>query len=285
MRLDCRSLISLYPMIYQTHRPKPPLDEFVDWFWFYADLQVPHQAERVLPDGTFELIIDLRETPRKLFLRDDGSAYREFRGAWISGTRSNYIVIDVLQNASMIGVHFKPGGAAAFMSVPAEELTNQVEHAEEIWGNSVRELREALLSVQTIPARFALLERFLLDRLHQPEATDLVGYALRRMADCPEESRVAEVAREIGLSQKHFISIFRERVGLTPKRFCRVRRFHKALQEIESKAALEWADIACATGYYDQSHFIHDFHAFSGMNPSAYLTQRGEYLGFVPINE
>ena len=31
------------------------------------------------------------------------------------------------------------------------------------------------------------------------------------------------------------------------------------------------------------SQCIHDFHAFSGLNPSAYLTERGEYLNYVPI--
>lgn len=270
-------------MIYRTHRPGPPLDEFVDWFWFFDDLQVAHEVERVLPDGTFELVIDLRDTPRKLFHREEGSAYREFRGAWLSGTRSDYIVIDVLNNASMIGVHFKPGGAAAFMEMPADELTGRVEHAEGIWGQASADLRDALLEAQSISIRFALLERFLLARFRTPNEPSPIDHALRRLLNRPEEARIAEVAGEMGMSQKHFISLFRQRVGLTPKRFCRVRRFHKALSEIESNSALEWADIACASGYYDQSHFIRDFHAFSGMNPSTYLTRRGEHLGFLPV--
>ena len=30
-------------------------------------------------------------------------------------------------------------------------------------------------------------------------------------------------------------------------------------------------------------HFIKEFQAFSGLNPSAYLTQRGDYLNYIPI--
>ena len=36
-------------------------------------------------------------------------------------------------------------------------------------------------------------------------------------------------------------------------------------------------------GYYDQAHFIKEFQTFSGLNPSAYLTQRGDYLNYIPI--
>ena len=87
----------------------------------------------------------------------------------------------------------------------------------------------------------------------------------------------------MGISHKHFIAQFRAVVGLTPKRFCRIRRFQQVLAEVEARQAVKWADLACACGYYDQAHFVHDFQGFSGLNPSAYLTQRGEYLNFVPM--
>ncbi|MBM3831767.1 MAG: AraC family transcriptional regulator [Verrucomicrobia bacterium] len=52
---------------------------------------------------------------------------------------------------------------------------------------------------------------------------------------------------------------------------------------IEKKRRLEWADVACACGYFDQAHFVRDFQSFSGLNPSRYLTVRGEYINHVPI--
>src|SRR5438874_3983626 len=38
-------------------------------------------------------------------------------------------------------------------------------------------------------------------------------------------------------------------------------------------AEINWADVACSCGYFDQSHFVHDFNKFSGLNPSAYLAR------------
>jgi AraC-like DNA-binding protein len=267
------------------HQPDPPLDEFVHWFWFYSDLQADHTRERILPDGTFELVIDLSDVPRKLYDRSHPPLYREFRGSWISGSRSDFITIDVVQKTSMIGIHFKPGGAAAFLAMSADELTSRVEETDGIWGRAMDDLRTQLLEEHSIDHRFALLERFLRDRLTVPDRRDPIAHALCRLTARPEVERTSELAAELGLSQKHFISLFRSRVGLTPKKFCRVRRFQKALREIEANRILDWAGLAAATGYYDQSHFIRDFHAFSGMNPSAYLTERGEYFGFVPIRD
>jgi len=36
-------------------------------------------------------------------------------------------------------------------------------------------------------------------------------------------------------------------------------------------------------GYFDQAHFIRDFHAFSGINPSTYIAHRTEHLNHVPL--
>ncbi len=62
--------------------------------------------------------------------------------------------------------------------------------------------------------------------------------------------------------------MFRDETGFTPKVFCRIRRFHRALDRMEGRKSVEWANVALDCGYFDQAHFIHDFRAFSGINPS-----------------
>ena len=79
--------------------------------------------------------------------------------------------------------------------------------------------------------------------------------------------------------------MFFDEVGLTPKQFFRVRRFQEVLALIEKRQQIEWANIALTCGYFDQSHFNHDFRAFSGLNPGTYLTHRSEHRNHVPLSD
>jgi AraC-like DNA-binding protein len=87
------------------------------------------------------------------------------------------------------------------------------------------------------------------------------------------------------MSHKHFIQEFREQVGLSPKLFCRIRRFQKILEQINARERLSWAQIACDCGYYDQAHLVNDFQAFGGLNPSAYRGLHEDYASFVAMEE
>jgi hypothetical protein len=51
-------------MVYHTYIPQPPLADFVDKFWLYEGISAQHTKERKLPDGTTELIINLRDDTR-----------------------------------------------------------------------------------------------------------------------------------------------------------------------------------------------------------------------------
>src|SRR5260221_8838468 len=72
------------------HVPGLPLGLFVEFFWYYDSWYPDHAMENCLPDGSFELIINLQEQPRKLFDRENSSRHRAFRRAWLSGTHSGY---------------------------------------------------------------------------------------------------------------------------------------------------------------------------------------------------
>jgi len=264
--------------------PGPPLNRYIAWFWYYDDWRVDHAREHVLPDGGFELIINLEERPRKLFDRDDPDRYQCFKKSWLSGAQSGYLVIDVLSGASMIGAHFVPGGIGAFLAPSAGELTDRVAELDGIWGAEAAQLRERLLDAPNPQAKIGELQNFLLRKLERgrrnPVSEGRVHWALEQFMRAPSVVNIASVSGEIGLSRRHFIAEFRRRVGLTPKLFCRIRRFQQVLEELESRGEVEWADVALECGYYDQAHFINDFRIFSGLNPTAYLRCRTDYPNF-----
>jgi AraC-like DNA-binding protein len=276
-------------MIFLRHVPGPPLDAWVDHLWYFEDLRLSHRMENVVPDGTFELIIDLREQPRKLFARDGASRPQLFRRGWMSGVHSKYIVIDVLPGASMIGAHFKPGGVAPFLGFPSDELADRVVELEEIWGAEAARWRETLLEARNGKGRLQILELLLGWRLRSARATggnpSRVNEAIQRLERGAAPIAIRALADELGISHKHLINEFRSRVGLTPKMYSRVRRFQGVLGRIQARSQVEWADVACACGYYDQAHFVHDFKEFSGLNPTKFLTHTVGDPRFIPLDD
>lgn len=271
-------------MNFASYQPGPPLDAFVRQFWFYEGLDLLHSRERVLPDGTFQLMVNLGAEPRTLFGREDDGRSRDFRRAWVSGAHRQFIVIDARPGSTMIGAHFKPGGAAPFLGLPAGELCDQVQELDSVFSCDLGGLRDSLLEAPTPAEKFRRFERFLLKRAGgRWERSGAVNHALRRFQDQPHLVTMDAVAQELGISHKHLIHRFQAEVGMTPKRFCRIQRFQQVLARIGQRTTVDWADLACACGYYDQAHFIQEFRGFSGLNPSTYLRERGDHLGFVPV--
>lgn len=267
-----------------SHIPAPPLSEFVDLLWLYEGYQQPHKKERLLPDGSMELVVNLKEDRTRVYDPRDPEKCTTFRGTSVAGAHSEFFVIDTAEQHSVAGVHFKPGGAFPFFDLPANELHNQLVSLDDLWGGLAAELRERLLEAPAPQGKFRVLEDVLLMRAaSRLERHPAVAFALQRFRGSPHTQTVAGVTDQIGLSATRFIQVFSSEVGLTPKLFCRVRRFQRALRLAHVGGSVEWVNVAADCGYFDQAHFIHDFKAFSGMNPSTYVSKRTEHLNHVPL--
>lgn len=272
-------------MIFRMRIPPPPLSHFVENLWFYADLEVNHTKERLIPDGAMELIIDLSESPKKLYDSRDTARYTHFRRGWISGMHRQSIVIGAEPGSSMMGAHFRTGGAAPFFGFPISELSGLVVELDVIWKREILALRERLLETPGIEAKFNLLQEFLLRKAEsrfEPDRT--VSAALGTLRSWPVVS-LKSLASQLGLSQKQMISRFDSRVGFTPKLMSRVFRFQRALLAVHgAKDAINWPELALDCGYYDQAHFIHEFQEFADITPAAYASRRTEHPNYIYLD-
>jgi hypothetical protein len=53
--------------IFDFYKPQPPLSQFVDSFWLYEGDATQHDSERILPTGTLELVINLRQDELRFY--------------------------------------------------------------------------------------------------------------------------------------------------------------------------------------------------------------------------
>src|SRR5262249_2592343 len=136
----------------------------------------------------------------------------------------------------------------AFLALPLDEIRNQHVALEALWGPAAGALREQLIAADGAEARLRLLERFLLSRA--PEARPRHPAVARAVAAfCKGPHRVGDVVGDSGLASRRFIRLFNEQVGLTPKAFCRIRRFQRTVALLHRADAVDWADTAVACGY------------------------------------
>lgn len=83
--------------------------------------------------------------------------------------------------------------------------------------------------------------------------------------------KISEMAGETGYSERYINKVFIDEMGFSPKTFCKIIQFQRALEFLNYGAPEKMTDAAVDLGYYDQSQFIRDFKNYCGITPKKYL--------------
>lgn len=259
--------------------PVPPvLEPFVGSIAYYENT-FTHDRERVLPTGLAQLLVNLCDD--RLSVRGEDGKDRRVGGIGLSGVWPAPTVVDPADQAAVICVAFRPGGAYPFFAAPQSATAGRLVGLEDLWGREGARLRERLLDTPTPAGKLRLVERALVERaadaLRPDAATAYAVTALDR------GTPVASVVDRLGCTPRTFIRSFTERVGLPPKQFGRIRRFQRLLASIPHDRPADWAVLAASCGYYDQSHLIREFRALAGTTPARYRPRNARERNHVPL--
>src|SRR4051812_42008967 len=96
--------------------------------------------------------------------------------------------------------------------------------------------------------------------------------SLRRGASAP---RVATLARELGVSDRHLRRLMVDEIGIAPLHFARIQRFHALLRASDLDPRPSWSALAAHYGYADQSHLIREVQDLAGVTPARLHAERG----------
>src|SRR6476620_5116944 len=157
----------------------PPLAPHVEHLWMVRGQLPGRLRNMILPDGAMELIVNLGD-PQRLCSPDDPERQTVFRSSWVSGERTEPIVIAEAGYVHLIGIRLRAGGAWPFLGVPLREFSDRVVELETIMGREIEDLRDALCEAWDDDSRFDLLESWLVRRARsRTQPTRSVSYALR----------------------------------------------------------------------------------------------------------
>lgn len=256
------------------HLVRAPLPALAPWvsqlFVRSSDGGPSGRQERTLPTGGMHCVFRLADAPIRLAEADGAPV--ALGHSLVCGARSRFYLRDLPGQFVTVGALLKPGASLALFGAPADALAERHTRLDALWDHAADAARERLGETATGEAQLQALEAIFLERLRARALSPLVSFALTRLVRTDDVSSVVE---ESGYSHRVFIERFRAEVGLTPKRYCRVRRFQHAVKALELRPRTTVGAIAAATGFADQAHLDRDFREMAGLSPSAHRAALG----------
>jgi len=174
-----------------------------------------------------------------------------------------------------IQVIFKPHALKTLFGINASRLAPGWVDLHEFWHE---DLTSQLMEARNGQEQMTLLSDFLVAKFKQEYPRDpLVEESLRLIHTHSGTLHVRDLLDALAISERQFERRFTQAVGLPPQVYLRVKRFNESIRLIKTKRFARLTDVAAALNFTDQSHFIRDFKAFSGMTPTSLAQQVDDF--------
>ncbi|MFA6083355.1 DUF6597 domain-containing transcriptional factor [Mucilaginibacter sp.] len=262
-------------MNYYTIKPSEQLALYVRFFWVLehdsvsADRPYTHRS---MADGCCEMLFHYKG--RFTTLQTDRLSDTSY-SAGVDGPTQKFSRHQITEAFGIFGLYLYPFAVTALFGIPALAIANQKVDLVTLLGPEGKDIEERVMLAATNTERVQILSAFLELKLngakYQPSVFSAIKYIIKSKGTVTVDS----------LAQKHFLSTrqfernFKELAGFSPKLYSRIIRFQAAIEKYQHKY-ISLTDIAYECGYYDQSHFIHDFKEFSGYHPKTYFSGGNE---------
>lgn len=186
----------------------------------------------------------------------------------ISGPRDKPGEVPVNSGDETWGVKWWPDCAASALRVEARALAGRITNAPVDVCAELQPVRDAIRAQapaeQIRDALWSWAER----RVMQMAPIDaLVRAATYELVSSRGAMAINTLAEKLGSTQRTLARHFADRVGLSPKFFARICRFHYALSRFESQPHTSVAEHANGAGYADEPHLFREFRTLAGLGP------------------
>jgi AraC-like DNA-binding protein len=250
--------------------PDADLATLVVEYWEVEGRLAPFR-EKILPNGCIEVMFNLG--PRHETITEHGR--ETWDHSWFSGLQERALDIESKEGTHLVSARLNPVAAWMLFGADGVRAANRVVDLETLIGAAAASLRRTLQSANNPSDRFAVLENFIRSRTALVNAVQQAVIAAARAIDEAHGNlRISSLHEKLDVSRKHLSVQFTRQIGISPKAYAQVRRFVWTVACLRGSETVQWAALAEAAGYSDQSHLIRDFQRVSAANPTAYLRTR-----------
>ena len=249
---------SLGHLGFQRFAPHPRLSPWVQCYWVAQQPQLPASSvsETVYPDGGTTLIFNFARSnyPDIIFNATHSTSQMQFPG-----------------QINRLGIRFHPGGAFQLLGVDMQEVDEGDSAAEELAPTSLQQLRAQLAELPLVNQRLNLIDQWLLG-LADKANNGLIQRLLPPLLLTRES--FDELSAQLPISRRQLERKFQQEVGISPMQLKQLHRIKLARTLISRHPEQPLSHVGQDAGFYDQAHFIRQFHKITGLTPNQYRQKK-----------
>jgi AraC-like DNA-binding protein len=260
-------------MLVRTFTPSPKLARYVKCYYYLENNDDIIVEDTYFADGCIEAVFSVGWDFYKDGMKENW--------AKVIGQILKPRTLKIVGKGQSFGIWFYPHSFSSFLKVPVHELTDRVIPWDDLFPGSFARIVGDLLSDNRIEELPEVADAFLLRVLawHEEKTIHkLTEAAVSYLYEHQGTQDLNELASKLNVSQRYLQKAFLTNVGFSQAKFLRILRFQKALQRLSRGEVSNLTTLAHESDFFDQSHFIREFKAFTGMIPSAFSAEK------LPIN-
>ncbi|MDR1797508.1 MAG: AraC family transcriptional regulator [Clostridiales Family XIII bacterium] len=191
--------------------------------------------------------------------------------AFICGTVTTGKPFFVEPGVTYFGVRYHPGVFPHRLGLLGIDLTDRRVPLEELPGG------RALIAAVTEAGSFEeRIEAYMGSGIEQSigwtktSEMRLLSTVLKLIVEKCGDVRIQELERETGYTARNINYLFNRYMGVSPKSYCKFIRFQTLLGDIHRHWGKPFSGSISVAGYYDHSHMLRDFKAYTSCNLGQY---------------
>lgn len=251
------------------------LQPYIDSFWYVENSGPETETspwQYCLATGLVEIIIHIRPPYTHTGLMSGKRV--DFPVSFLGGIHVEPVLFQMKGGCGMFGISCKPEMFLTLFNMPIGALADYFTDLRSIFGKSGDELTERIQDAPSHENRVQEAVNFFRKRAASPAQQDRYYFseAMQYIRMGIGQHSVDDLCGKVFVGKRQLQRVFQENIGISPKVYGRIIRFKNAYDYVRHHPEATWTEISHHFGYSDQSHFIRDFRAFTGENPTAFLS-------------
>ncbi|ADK15046.1 MULTISPECIES: helix-turn-helix domain-containing protein [Clostridium] len=197
---------------------------------------------------------------------------------WGATTKTVIVKNDVNLKKIRFFIEFVPGGLHAITGIKQSELCDIQTQVDEVDKCLYDSLNHAAEIANNADDMVSMVNRIFLEAVEKNNKQHAVmRSSLEKIKVANGVLTVKELSSSEYVSQRHLNRLFNEYIGINPKMLLRISRINYSINMLKKAENKSYINASQIFGYFDQSHFIHDFKQICGVSPKEFFKNMSDF--------